>query len=316
MYIESVNKLLYSDTNLPDIFIAEYLPNLDGTSIKVYITCLLYSKNTKKYTKDEIAKKLSLPVEEVEQALVHLDSIGLITRKEDKIVINDIKEIEINKNYSPKVTSAVVDALDNTNKNKKRNKVINQINRSFFQGMMPPSWYTDIDIWFARYGFEEDVMLMLFQYCYEHTDGLNKRYITTVAQGWADHGVVNLADYERYSQENERYKDIRGKIAKKLKRRSMFTEYEEAYISKWVYDYGYSFDVIEQALMKTVNKPEASIKYVDAILTNWHNDGVKSVSDIKNAEKKYNDKKNSSKSEKDYDKYYTNLYKDYEGDNK
>ena len=42
---------------------------------------------------------------------------------------------------------------------------------------MSPSWYTDIDAWFDKYGFEEDVMYALFKHCYDYR-GLSRQYIT------------------------------------------------------------------------------------------------------------------------------------------
>ena len=31
---------------------------------------------------------------------------------------------------------------------------------------MGPTWYTDIDTWFEKYGFDEQVMINLFDYCF------------------------------------------------------------------------------------------------------------------------------------------------------
>jgi len=58
---------------------------------------------------------------------------------------------------------------------------------------MSPSWYTDIDAWFDRYKFDEDVMLALFQYCFDHK-GLIKPYIEKVAESWKNRNIRNAFD--------------------------------------------------------------------------------------------------------------------------
>jgi len=40
---------------------------------------------------------------------------------------------------------------------------VNQINLTFFQGMMTFTWYDHIDRWFEAYGFEPEVIYALFQ---------------------------------------------------------------------------------------------------------------------------------------------------------
>ena len=43
--------------------------------------------------------------------------------------------------------------------NKSRAQAIENINSEFFQGVMSPSWYGDIDLWFSKYGFDEEECL-------------------------------------------------------------------------------------------------------------------------------------------------------------
>ena len=309
MQFERVNKVLYSDTNLPDIFINEYMPNMTGEAIKVYITCIYFAKEVKSYRKEDVARFLSMDMKAFSETLTCLEGLNLISIKSEKINITDIKEIEINKLYTPRLTSAPTDAINNNDKDKKKNKVIAQINKSFFQGIMSPTWYYEvIDVIFARYKFDAEVMFSLFQYCYDN-NSLNKNYVMKVAEGWSKGGVVNLSDLDRYLREFEAYKDIRIKILKKLKRRNMFTEYEEEYIKKWVNEYKYGFDVIEMALRKTVGKAEVSIKYINAILKNWFEEGVKKVEDIKE-KKPIPPKKTDSNDNKRYEEdFYNNFYK-------
>ena len=101
-----------------------------------------------------------------------------------------------------------------------------------------------------------------------------------VADNWGAKNIRTHFDLEKYFEEYQRYSDIRGKINKKLKIARNFTEYEDEILEKWVLTYKYNFDIIELALKKTTSKSNPSIKYVDAIITNWYENGLRSCEDI------------------------------------
>lgn len=282
MYFEAYKKILYSDTLVPDVFITEYLPSLSSDSIKVYIYCLFLSKYDKQASIPEMSKTLDIDPDNVKSSLIMLESLGVISKREDgTLIFNDLKEKEINKLYRLKVTSTPEEAIASSEKNRKRNAIISAINNAFFQGVMPPSWYTDIDAWFDRYKFEEDVMYALFQHCYDH-NGLSKNYIIKVADSWHSKNIINSFDLDRYFIEYEKVKEIKVKIAKKLKFNRMLTEYEQLYVEKWVLEYGYNFDIIEIALKRTTAKSNPSLEFVNTVLTDWHNKGLKTCEEVNN----------------------------------
>jgi len=322
MFFESYKSILYSDTLLPDIFISEYMPSMSPDCLKVYIYCLFLSKYNKKASAEELSKKLEMEIDKVKNAFTHLESLGIIKRKDRSIQFVDLKEKEINKLYRMKTTSTPEEAALSSERNKKRNHIISAINNTFFQGVMAPSWYTDIDAWFDKYQFEEDVMYALFQHCYDH-NGLSKQYIAKVADNWHSKGIKNSFDLDRYFIEYQKLKDIKLKIAKKLKRKSPLTQYEEEYVEKWVMDYKYNFDVIELALKKTTAIANPNFEYINRILTNWYENGLRTKEEIITAEdnKKRTSNKSASKQavipqhtnfeQRSYDKeYFENVFED------
>ena len=282
MYFEAFNKILYSDTMIPDIFITEYLPSLSSDSIKVFIYCLFLSKYDKQASIPEMSKTLNMDPDNIKSSIILLESLGIIIKRDDgTLIFNDLKEKEINKLYRPKITSSPEEALASSDKNKKRNAIISAINNAFFQGVMPPSWYTDIDAWFDKYKFEEDVMYALFQHCYDH-NGLSKNYILKVADSWHSKKIVNAFDLDRYFMEYEKVKEIKTKISRKLKFNRMLTEYEQTYVEKWVLEFGYDFDIIEMALKRTTGKTNPSLEFVNTVITDWHNKGLKTCEEVNN----------------------------------
>ena len=279
MLFESYKSILYSDTLMPDIFITEYMPMMSAESLKVYIYCLFLSKYGKNASVEEFAKNLAMDVNKIKECIANLENLGVLTWKLDGIVLHDLKEKEIKKMYRLKSTSSPEEAVNNFDKNKKRNEIIYTINNSFFQGVMSPSWYTDIDAWFDRYKFDEDVMLALFQYCFDHK-GLAKAYIEKVAESWKIRNIRNSFDLDNYSIEQKKFKDVRSAIIKKLKLGRNLTEYEDAYVEKWVMDYKYNIDIIELALKKTTAKSNPNFNYINSIITDWFTNGLKTKEEI------------------------------------
>lgn len=279
MFFESYKSILYSDTQVPDIFITEYMPLLDSDSIKVYLYCLFLSKHHKNASIEEFAKSLGFESSRIKECIAHLENIGVLCWKEDGLVLHDLKEKEIKKMYRLKTTSTPEEAVSNCERNKKRNEIIYTINNTFFQGVMSPSWYTDIDAWFDRYKFDEDVMLALFQYCFDQK-GLVKSYIEKVAENWKSRGITNSFDLDNYSIEYKKFKDVRGSIVKKLKLGRNLTEYEEEYVEKWVMDFGYNIETIELALKKTTSKTNPNFNYLNSIISDWYKNKLQTKEDI------------------------------------
>ncbi len=287
MIFESNMSMLYSDTPVPEVFITEYMPSMDCCHVKIYIYCLFLSKHGISANPEDISNKLELDMDVVRNALTCLESLGIITRDDRRLSIVDLKEKEIKKLYRLKSTSTPKEAASSADRNKKRNEVIRSINNKFFQGVMSPTWYTDIDAWFDKYGFEEDVMFALFAHCSEH-NAISKQYISKVADNWKSKNIKNSFDLDNYDKDYQKQKDIKKKIKQKIRKKDMLTEYEEAYVEAWVSEYGYDFEIIELALKRTTSILNPNFKYIDKILSDWHQNGLKTkeaISEYENARK-------------------------------
>lgn len=275
------NKMELGDTLLPDLFILNNMPSLEGLDLKLYIYMLFLSKMGKETDKADLAKKLNVTEQEISFAIERLQGEDLITRTTAGYNIVDLKDVEVNKSYIPKVEPRKTNAQ--TEKERKRMAAASAINESFFQGIMSLSWYTDIGSMFENYSFSEEVMIALFHYCQERK-ALNKKYVHAVAETWYKGGVKTFEELEDFLENYDNMQKIKQKISKSLRLNRNFTKYEEQYIDTWIKDFEYDFSVIEEALKLTVSKPNPTLNYVNGILSNWHKKGYKSVEDIKAGE--------------------------------
>lgn len=289
--------MLFSHTNLPDVFITEYLTEASGDFIKVYLYMLFLSKYNKDIKLNDLSKKIALPLNVIQEAIKYWEERGVITKKGTGYIVNNIQEIELNKLYSPKITVSK-ETVQNMQKDKSRSNAIEVINNNFFQGIMSPSWYSDIDLWFKKYNFDEEVMIALFQYCFDKS-ALHKNYVKAVADAWYSNNIKTFSDLEEYDENNEKINKIKKNICKKLGLSRKLTQYEEAYIEKWLNDYKYNFDIIELALKKTTSKSNPNFDYIDKIITDWHDRKLLNSDDVKNYLLEF---KNKSKQIKELEK--------------
>lgn len=281
MKLEQNDKpFLFSTTEIPDVFFTEYLSQSSGDFIKVYLYLLFLSQHNKEIKLNDLSKKLALPLKSIQDSIKYWEDLGVLTKKTTGYIVNNLQEIELHKLYNPKVSSSPED-LKRTSKNKYRAKAIENINNTYFQGIMSPSWYTDIDFWFSKYSFDEQVMIALFDYCFNRS-ALHRNYVQTVADAWAKNNIKTFTDLDAYYQKQEKITKIKKTISKKLGYTRPLTQYEEAYIEKWNIDYGYNLDVIEIALKKTTSKANPNFNYIDTLISNWHERNLKTPLEVNN----------------------------------
>lgn len=279
MKLEQKEKsLLFSETMLPDIFFSEYLSDLPGDYLKIYLYMVFLSKYHKEIKWNDLSKKLNIPLKIVNDGIKHLEENNLILKKTTGYIVIDLQEATLRNLYTPNLTMSK-EKVEQTSKNKSRAKAIEHINNMYFQGIMGPSWYNDIDLWFTKYQFDEQVMIALFDHCYLR-GALNRRYVQVVAESWASNKIRTWNDLDQYFEKRENLNKYNKTIAKKLGKYGKLTEYEEAYIENWVLNFGYDMSIIEIALKRTTLKQNPTFEYINNIITDWHDRNLKTANEI------------------------------------
>lgn len=279
MKLEQKEKsLLFSETTIPDIFFAEYLSELPSDYLKIYLYLIFLSKYGKDIKLNDLSKKLNIPLKTINEGMKFLEEHHLVTKKTTGYIIVDLQESTLHNLYTPNLTMSK-EKVEQTAKNQSKAKAIEHINNMYFQGIMGPSWYNDIDLWFRKYGFDEQVMIALFDYCYKRS-ALHRNYIQTVAEAWATNKVKTWSDLDSYYEQQEALNKIKKSIAKKLGKYNGLTQYEEAYIENWVLNFGYDMSIIEIALKRTTLKQNPTFEYINSVITDWHDRKLKTPSEI------------------------------------
>lgn len=294
MKLESKEKsMLFSSTEIPDVFFTEYMPEASGDFVKVYFYMVFLSNYEKDVNINELSKTLALPYPTIQDAIKYWEEQGLIIKTTTGYTLSNIQELELSKLYNPKITSSPEDVINNE-KSQYRAHAIECINNQYFQGVMSPTWYTDIDMLFNKYGFDEQVMIALFNYASEKR-ALHLKYIQTVAEGWYKCNIKTYDDLDTYFENREKLNVYKKEISNKLRLNRQLTTFEEDYVEKWTQEYNYGMDIIDLALQRSTTKSNAGFSYYDKLLTDWHNSDYKTVSDIQNHLNSFNEKKIKTK---------------------
>ena len=198
MNFEQNLSLLFEDLNLPEIFISEYICAASGDYVKIYLYCLYLSKHKIDVDPLDMSKKLAISIATIEQGLKYWEENNVLIRKGSSYILADLKQNEVNKLYKPKLALSTEDAIKNTEKNVYRSQAITAINEMFFQGLMSETWFADVNLLFSKYMFDENVVISLFNYCYDRK-ALHRKYLFTVADAWAKNGIKDQNDLDRYS---------------------------------------------------------------------------------------------------------------------
>ncbi len=267
MQIEESQRLLLSDTLVPDLFIMEHLPALSGLAVKVYIYALFCTRSRHALTEGDLARRMGEESDTVKAALAELAAAGLIELRDRGFTFIDIKWAEIEKTYRPRTAATPAEAVAAQKALPLREKLMSDIAKTFFQGLMSPSWYSEIDSWFDRFRFEPEVVYALFQECARRNKLNSKAYIAKVAESWSGRGIVTYADLNRYFLSYEEITRMGRKIGRKLRR--TMTEFDLEKVERWIEKFGYGDDVIEIALRKTARLANPSLDYADRLLEEW-----------------------------------------------
>lgn len=284
------NKLELGDTLVPDLFILNNMKSLGKNELIVYLYLLYLLKNGVDVDSDMLIKDLDLTPEELKTSIEILTAEELLQRTTRGVVVLDLKEAEINKTYTPKFDnrqSRYENVID-----EKRKAAVDAICESFFNGVMTFNWHTDIGNLFNMYGFSEEVMIALFQYCKERK-ALNRKYVFAVAETWHNGGVKTFEELESFLDNYDKLSKFKQKISKALGLGRNLSKYEEVYVKKWIEEYNYDFNIIEEGLKRSTSTTNPSIKYIDAIISSWYKKGFTTIEEILESEnpKSLEDKK-------------------------
>lgn len=283
---------LFEKTEISDVFFTEYIAEATPIAVKVYIYLLYYTKYNKDISLNDLPKILGIQYNEMISALEYWTNKGVMIRKDSCYTLTSLETIELHKLYKPKI-GLTAEEIKKNSKEQYKEKTIQAINDKYFQGMMSTSWYNDILLWFKKYGFTEEVMLMLFEQGYKNGAVQHRNYLLAVADSWKANNVKTYSDLESYYTKLDKLNILEKDIKRALKIRRSLTSYETDLIKRWYLEFNYDFNIINLALAETIKISNPSFKYIDKILEDWNKKDLKNIIDVKKNLNEYKNRSNN-----------------------
>ena len=236
---EEINEELL-DTLIPNIFFEQLLPIMDAKYLRIYLYAyyLCQKDNAYEWNNQVLAEKLGISIDEVLDAWDFFELCHLIEkhRPQGAEVWDFSVEFKNLKRFYTcrEKTNASLEKTLMISQNEEYQKMYDKI-ESILGSLVMSHHRRAINEMITAYNLPKDLVVEAF----------------------------------RLLEKGDRY-GLYKKILSFLGEYRMPTKAEEEMMDKWLDDYKFSMEVIEEAFAKSISIKSPNMKYIDGILRNWH----------------------------------------------
>lgn len=310
MGVTLTNHLSEYSTQVPNRFIDEYMPQANGSFVKVYLYLLRQmGSGTAELTIESIADMLANTEADILRALHYWEKQGLLLLSEKNGQTDDICLLPFPENHrpdNPVIRSISQDADSDSQSDKhneaplpkrhtysplqaealKKDKEIDSclsMVEALLGTTMGDSHMQLVLYLMSDLGFSSELVITLYETALSR--GKNKTaYLEAIALDWAKKGIHTTKEaMEEASSFNGTYK----LVSNALGIRRTLAPAEKRIIDKWE-KYHFADSVIEEACSRTVlQSGDTNLNYTSKILEDWHQKGVTCLKDIDDCDKSF-----------------------------
>lgn len=267
------------DTGVENMFINEYMAAAPEGYVKVYLFALMYTDLNVPFSNEDIAKHLTMDIEDVLKAWTYWEKMGVI-RKIKKPGAGTLEydvEFLLLKNMlygSPEQSmSAEADhGISTQMANKEYRDMFEHVEKAVGR-VINGSEMSEVLSWINDYGIDPDMAAFAFEYCARKKKKTVK-YVSAVVRNWVSEG------YRTTEAIKEHLEQLEGQAAN---HRRVFqalgfqyrnpTEEEVRIMNDWFGRMNLSLEQVLEACRKTAGISSPSINYVNKVLENMHSSG-------------------------------------------
>lgn len=260
--------------------VVEHMPGACESDLKVII--LLYSEFPEGFDKADIEKismALGITADEVNAAIGFWRGVGIIkTAKTPKSPTVQPKPKapprQTRPEYPSEQLAAAIDSVPNM-------KSLVDYCQKRFGKIFSPAQLSTLYSFYDNLGFGVDSIMLVAEHCCiieKPSLGYMERIIHTLS----DSGITEYADVEKNLAARLNYTTQEGKLRKLCGFTSReLSPSEKKIIGVWFNEWNIDFALVEKAYGITVDRiAKPSLKYMNTILTNWHEQGIADPSQV------------------------------------
>lgn len=281
-------------TIVPNKFIDQYMIHAGGEYVKVYLYLLrMLGKSNAEFTVTMIADALEMTEKDVLRAIRYWERTYLISLDYseegtlERICLNDIDTSDTTtpsptqdeNNHNQKIEELSIDPKEA--ESLLENPEITQllfIAETYLGKMLSQIEVNRILYFYQKLEFSADLIEYLIEYCVSRNIK-NIKYMEKIAFDWYKQKITTVKEAKNLGQNTHKEYYSILKTFGITDRKPGKPEIE--YMDTWISDFGFSMDVIEEAVHRTIQQTHRpSFQYANKILTRWSDAGVKNVGDV------------------------------------
>lgn len=274
-------------TVIENIFINEYMADAKGDYVKVYLYGLKNSQNPdlEPLSTRDLASILDLTEADVLKALDYWENKNLIQIDESG-ADRKIRFLNISSLLHYPASTKRKQQSKSANLDERRFQEMLEIVQKMLGGEpVPDSYIRTMHQWIDEYGFEPEAITLLVEYSLTsmskngrtYASGARLNYMKKVAETWAGAGVKTYQQaQEQIDRRKEDTKLMYAFLSEmRISGNASPTDYQ--FLESWKKDLGFSDEMILEAARRADVK---KFNYVNSMLRNWHEQGLKTVADL------------------------------------
>lgn len=176
----------------------------------------------------------------------------------------------------------------------------------------PLSYQDQENITFLIYElqFDQDRIIQLYDFITSENKPTKASFVRKVAMTWDKEGIRTSAEAKVSSKA---YNKFHMDISKALGLGRSLAQIEQEFVTKWHETYDFGLDIILEACNRSIlNNGKGDFKYIDKILSSWHDKGIKTMEEIAKDDEEFHknvQKSKSTSTSTSSNNNYTNSYK-------
>ena len=259
------------------MFINEYMVSAPGDYVKVFLFAQMYTDLGVDLTNEDIAKQLSMDIEDVLKAWTYWEKMGIIKKiktSPDNPLEYDVEFVLLkDKLYGTHEETSVTasEGINTQMANPEYKEMFDRIEKALGR-VISGTEMGEVLSWINDYGIEPEYAAFAVEYCVGKKKKTIK-YIEAVIRNWIGEGHRTVEDIrEHIGLMEERTADYR-RVFKALGWSRNWTEEEKRIMDRWFNEFGFSVDNVLEACKKTAGISSPNINYVNKVLESWASEG-------------------------------------------
>jgi DnaD/phage-associated family protein len=286
---EQTREYYLNDTHVENIFINEMMAGAPGDYVKVYLFALMYAELGLILRNEDVAKNLSMEIEDVLKAWSHWEESGVIRKRyEDPenrlryeveflnlkaMVYGGRKKKAADKRHTEGLAQGVRDLLANEELREACREI-----ESLVGAPLSSEDLQTVASWAADFGATAPVIVFAFRYAAERksvaqTPGRRTNYVGKIVRTWTENGLRTVEEVKRYLDENDNRRGRHKRVLKALGMTRGATEEERRIMDRWFDAFGFDMETVLEACTRSSGITSPNINYINSILSDWAEKG-------------------------------------------